>query len=296
MNRMLQRTLRGITEHLYLTAVGSGVIAAALLLLGSFGLIIRNLDGIVSAWNQDAHVSAYFRMNTPPEVQIAAQQAVATRPEVISATHVTEEEATAWIRAQMPDLVPILDDLGTKVLPASLEITLRPERVTPADLEAFTASLMDSGSFEMVDYGRDWVGRLDTFLSLVRGMGVVLGGLTAFGTLFLVANTVHLAIYARRDELAIMRLVGATDGYIVGPFALEGAIQGLIGAAVAVAALYVLHGALYMRVGGLLPVAMGQEELHFLPIPVVVLLLLAGPLGGASVNTLATIRFLRQLS
>jgi cell division transport system permease protein len=94
----------------------------------------------------------------------------------------------------------------------------------------------------------------------------------------------------------IMRLVGATDGYIVGPFALEGAIQGLIGATVSVAALYALHGALYLRIGGLLPVAMGQGELHFLPFPIVALLVLAGPLGGASVNTLATMRFLRHLS
>lgn len=295
MNRLFQRTLRGMTEHLYLTGVGSGVIAAALLLLGGFGLVTANLEGLLAAWNRDAHISAYFKAGTAPAAQAAAQATVAQRAEVASVELVTEAQAAAWMRAQAPDLMPLMDDLGDKALPASLEITLRPDQVNPAAMDAFATSLVGAGSFDLVDYGRDWVGRLDALVSLVRGMGVALAGLTALGTLFLVANTVHLAIYARRDELEIMRLVGATDGYIIGPFALEGALQGLIGSGVAVAALYAVYVALSAQ-AGTMALAMGQGGLQFLSGPVLAGLLLAGPLGGAGVTTLSTLRFLRRMA
>lgn len=295
MNRLLSRTLRGILEHLYLTMVGAGVIATALLLIGTFALVLRNLDGLVSTWNHDAHLSAYFRSQTPMEVQIAAHQAIVARPEVASVEHVTSEEAGAWLKEQMPQMRPVMEDLGKDALPASLEILLKPEYLTTEAVERFAKSLSDSGSFTDVDYGRDWVGRLDTFLSVMRAFGAVLGVLTALGTLFLVANTVHLAVYARRDELAIMRLVGATDGYIVGPFALEGALQGLLGGGVAVSLLLALHQSLQGRLGALLPAALGTSELAFLPAPWLLLLVMVGSLGGASVNTLAVMRFLRSL-
>lgn len=293
--RIFQRTFRGILEHLYLTSVSTGVIAAALLLVGTFVLVVRNLDGVVSAWNHDAHVSAYFRPQTPPEVQVAAQQAVAGRSEVLEVQRVTEKEAAAWMQEKMPELSPVLEDLGNQALPASLEITLKPESLTPENVARFAKSLEDNGAFEDVDYGRDWVGQLDTFMSLLRAFGAVLGGLTAVGTLFLVANTVHLAVYSRRDELEIMRLVGATDGYIVGPFALEGVLQGFLGGTVAISLLYGLHHSLEGRLGSLLPLALGNEGFHFLPLPWLAVLVLIGMLGGASVNTVAVLRFLRQL-
>lgn len=295
MTQLLRRTLRGILEHLYLTVVGAGVIAAALLLIGTFVLVVRNLDGLVSTWNHDAHISAYFRPQTPAEVQVAAQQAIAGRREVASVEHVTTEEATTWMKEQMPQMTPVMEDLGKDALPASLEIVLKPEYLTTEQVEAFAKSLSDAGSFSDVDYGRDWVGRLDTFLSVLRVFGGVLGGLTAVGTLFLVANTVHLAVYARRDELAIMRLVGATDGYIVGPFAMEGALQGLLGSSVAVALLWALHQSLEGRLGTLLPAALGTQELAFLPAPSLLLLVMVGTLGGTAVNTVAVVRFLRSL-
>lgn len=294
--KLLQRTLRGILEHLYLSLVGAGVIATALLLMGTFALVVQNIDGMISGWSHDAHLSAYFRIDTPAEVQISAQQSISGRAEVMTVSRVSEADADAWMRDQMPDMAPVLDDLGENALPASLEITLRPEQLDPDAVERFAKSLIDSGAFESIDYGKEWVGRLDTFLSLLRALGLVLGILTATGTLFLVTNTVHLAIYARKDELAIMRLVGATDTYIVAPFALEGGLQGFIGGLSAVGLLFVLFESLERRVGNLLPVALGNDGLHFLPLPFLTGLILLGFLAGASVNTLATLRFLRQLS
>jgi cell division transport system permease protein len=284
-----------MSENLYLTLVGAGVIAAATLLMGTFALLLTNLEAVVATWNQDAHVSAYFLPGTAPETQFSMQQAVASRPEVELVEHMTSEEAAIWMKEQMPELKPVLEDLGSDPLPASLEITLKKEFLTAEEVERFARSLSDGGAFADVDYGRDWVGRFDAFLSVATGFGAILAICTALGTLFLVANTVHLAVYARQDELEIMRLVGATPGYILAPFAIEGAAQGFLGGLVALIALMGLHQGLEARLVALIPVALGQAKLVALPITIQLGLLSGGVLGGAGVNSLAAFRFLRRL-
>lgn len=299
--RLFVRVYRGISEHLYLTGVGTGVIAAATLLIGAFALVLTNLEAFVSSWNQDAHVSAYFRSDTPKDAQAITQQAVMARPEVKSVEYVTSEQAASWMKEELPDLGPVLADLGPEVLPVSLEITLKDEYLTTEKVALFAQTLTDSKSFADVDYGRDWVGQFDTFLSVASGFGVILAVFTSLGTLFLVANTVQLAVYSRQDELEIMRLVGATSGYILSPFVIEGAIQGLIGGIIALVLLFFLHGGLEARLvavvpEALLPTMSGQLALLPLPLKFQVLLLVGGVLGGAGVNGLAAWRFLSKLT
>jgi cell division transport system permease protein len=207
---------------------------------------------------------------------------------------VTSEEAQAWLRGRTPDLAPVLDELGADALPASIEVTLRPDATSGAAMGAFVEMLQASGPFAEVDYGQEWVARFSTFISLLVALALALGGIGAVATLFLVGNTTHLIIHSRRDELEIMRLVGAADGFILGPFVLEGALQGLLGGLLGVAALYGIHQAVGAGAARLLSAAVGGG-VRFLDPAWLVALLFAGVVLGAAAAGLSARRFLLRL-
>lgn len=290
------RAIRGIREHTWLFVVGVGVIAAALFVLGLYGLVVVNLRAAVGSWRTDVHVTAYFEPGTVGAAREQAQKAVAARPEVDSVDYTDEAAARAWMEERMPDLVPVFAELGDEALPASLEITLQDRTPSGEALAAFAESLQAMGVFEVVDYGEEWVRRFQTFVSLLSAVGLILGAVIAAAATLMVGNTIQLAVHARRDEVEIVRLVGGTDGYILAPFLVEGALEGLLGALVAVAGLYGVHQGLLLRVHEMFSVAFGGESLRFVPLAWSVALGLVGAALGVLAAFVAVQRFLRRVS
>lgn len=292
----VRRVFRGIREHLYFFAVSTGVIASALVLLGLFAMVVRDVNAMVSSWQADQHVSAYFAPGVSTEAQAQMKALIEQRREVLKVELVTAADAAAWMVAKAPETEPVLKELGPDALPASLEITLQPEATSPEKMGLFVKSLTDSGAstWEDVDYGQDWVARVHTFLSLLTALGLAFGITTVVATLFLVANTIHLVVHARQDELQILRLVGASERYILGPFIVEGVIQGLIGGAIATAVLYAIHTSLLLRLHELLALAMGTSP-TFLPAAQVFVLVTLGVAFGAGASWGAVRRFLAGL-
>lgn len=288
---VLRRAGRGLHENLSLHVVSAGVIATSLTLLGVFLLAEVNLRGLTGAFAGDVQVSAYFRDGIDDATRTNVQAMVAARPEVASVVYVSETDALAWLSTHSPELGPVLDDLGTSALPASLEITLRSD----AALTDFASSLRQTRAFDDVDDGHEWVTRMAAFLSLLTTLGVALGVAISAATIFLVGNTVHLVVHARRDELAVMRLVGATDPFILGPFLLEGAITGLCGGGVAIGALYLVHAGLRTGAEAVFAGALGPAGVAFLGPGWSLAIPLLGAALGAAATWGAVRRFLAGL-
>lgn len=293
--RLLSRTWRGVREHLYLSFVSVGVIATSLTIVGVVAMAVLNLRTVVGAWEADVHVSAYLKDGLDEAGRQAALAAVQARPEVVSARYVSSADAQAWLTQRTPDLAPVLTELGADALPASVEITLRPESASGAAITAFAGSLAEGGAFTEVDYGQEWVARMSSFISLLTALAGALGGIGAVATLFLVGNTTHLVIHSRRDELEIMRLVGATDSFILGPFVVEGLLQGLAGGTLAVAALWAVWRAVGAGAAQLLSAAVGGGGLSFLSAPWLLVMVLVGGALGALAAGLSARRFLGRL-
>jgi cell division transport system permease protein len=291
-----RRAFRGIREHFYLTTVSVGVITAALVLGGVYALAVVNLQAVVSGWQHDVHVSAYFAPGVDEAARAAALSEMAGRPEVEKVELVSSEDARAWMEARVPEVGPVVAELGADALPASLEVTLRQAHQSPAAMDAFAASLTASGSFAEVDYGREWVERADSFLAVLRLLGVALGGILAVATLFLVGNTINLVVFARRDELEIMRLVGATDSWILAPFLVEGALQGLVATLLAFGSLELVHTGLLSRLHDVLPLAFAAGTLEFLPAGMAVGMAAAGVTVGVLPAWVAVRRFLAGMA
>ncbi len=290
---ILRRTLRSLKENFSLNLVATGVIGATVLLAGVYLSALQTLDRVVESWDRDAHVSAYFQPEIEVELRFATKDQITARQEVATVSYVSEEDAAAYLSERVEEVGPILEELGPEVLPASLEITLSQGHATPAEIQAFVDSI-DGPPFEHVDYGQDWVQRFHTFLTLLRGLGLVLGVLISLAAIFLVGNTMHLVAYARRAELETMKLVGATWGFTALPFALEGCVQGLIGGGMGLLGVYALHQVLVARLEDALALALAGAELSFLGAGWAVLLLGASVLLGVCGCLWSVTRFWRK--
>ena len=135
----------------------------------------------------------------------------------------------------------ILDDLKENPLPNAFEIILLPTTGTDDHLENMARQIESLEDIDQVEYGQHWMGRVSSFLSLFRFAGLAMGGLFFMATIFIVANTIRLVLYSRREEIDIMRLVGATDRFIKAPFYIEGVIQGLSGALIGLGILFIIY-------------------------------------------------------
>jgi cell division transport system permease protein len=287
---IVRRAFRSLWENFYLNAVSTGVIAAAILLMGMSLWVQHNINSAVSSWSRDVQVSAYFQPDLPEADREAIRDRLARDPNVVRVHYVTEEEARTWLTERVDGLGDVFEELGPGVLPASLEITLVKGNDLEAQIEALSPWLRDE-EFAEVDYGREWIGRFDTFLKVVKGLGATMGTIILISALFLVTNTVYLVIYNRRDELEIQKLVGATTGYIVAPFIVEGFFHGLFGGLVALAGLWGAHSILTAQLQSVLLLGL-VPELSFLPIGWLAGLVLTGLVLGVGAATVAASRFI----
>ncbi|HCH62291.1 MAG TPA: hypothetical protein DFR83_05770 [Deltaproteobacteria bacterium] len=287
---ILRRAVRSLWENLYLNVVSTGVIAAALLLIGMSLWVQHNVSSAISSWSRDVHVSAYFQPDLPEADREAIRDRIARDPKVAKVRYVTEEEARQWLIERVEGLDGTLDELGPGVLPASLEITLADSTDMEAQVEALAPWLRDE-EFAEVDYGREWIARFDTFLQVIKMLGASMTLLILVAALFLITNTVYLVIYNRRDELEIQKLVGATTGYIVAPFIVEGFVHGLVGSVVSVVGLYAAHIALSSRLESALTLGL-VPSLDFLPGALVLVVILMGLVLGVGAATVAASRFI----
>jgi cell division transport system permease protein len=278
---ILRRTLASLWENLALNGVVVGVIGAALLVAGTYMQVMVNVDRIVERWDRDVHISTYFYTDVPVDRRFAVKDDLARLPEVKQILYVSEDEARAYLEERVPDVKPILEELGAEILPASLEITLRDTYTRPSDITRFVEKIQ-STDFENIDYGQEWVQRFNNFLSLLQMMGVALGSLIGGAVIFLVANTMHLVVYARKAELETMKLVGATWNFIAMPFVLEGAALGAMGAGTAILGMWGIHTVVFRRLQSYLQLALGEDQLVFPPAPLLWGLVGVGVLLGVA--------------
>jgi cell division transport system permease protein len=209
-------------------------IGLALFIGASFVLGLFTARALLTSWGAQASMTLYLDPAMPDADARALAQDLRLRGDVL-VRYVDPQMALKRLKVELGELATALDGLSKNPLPPSLEVTPREPLPGPA-LRVLAAEMGQLHGVRDVEYGREWLDKLE---ALGRGLRAFAAGalLAVLGAaLLVVANTIRLAVYARRDEIEIMKLVGATDGYVRAPFLLEGALQGLLGAGVAVAA------------------------------------------------------------
>ena len=260
--------------------LSTGTIALALFVLGGFLLVTANLDRLGVEWSRAAELSIYLKDDVTPAERRAVELAVAPSDVVAAHEYVSKADALARFKQTFSDLSAAMDTLGENPLPASIEVRLRPGTGASANVDLLAAKVRQLPGVADVRYDRQWLARLVSAIGIIRGVGLVLGTVLTFAAALTVANVVRLALYARRDELDIMQLVGAPQAYIRGPFVMEGVMQGGIGALVALVVLGSAFVALRGRYLVPLAAAMNVSYIQFLPAELCVLLVVGGMVVG----------------
>lgn len=189
----------------------------------------------VDDWRREARVVVYLTADAEDAARDDLLARLRAAPWARRVDRVGVEEAAARFRRAFPSLADLVSEGGAR-LPESVELVPATE-ASPASLEEWMVEIAAHPAVEAVEDDRRWLSELDALVSVVRGAGLVLGGVLLGAAVFTIASVVRLTAFLYHDEIAVMRLVGATEFYIRGPFYAEGLLQGLIGGVVAAAAL-----------------------------------------------------------
>jgi len=233
----VEEAMSSLWRSRFMNAVSIGTIAVSLFVLGAFLSIASSLAVVVARWTERVQVIVYLEEDIEDRVRESLENRLREDPAVQSIDRVSREEALRRFRSLFRDLSSLPEDLGENPFPPSLEITLRQDHQSPAGVERLARAFADVPGVKEIQYDLLWIERLATGIRLVRGVGAFLGGILVLAGVFTISNVIRLTVYAREDELDIMRLVGATQAYVKGPFVVEGMIQGGLGGLLAVALL-----------------------------------------------------------
>jgi cell division transport system permease protein len=221
-----------------LSALSVTTIAFSLFTVGLFGLVAVNLRQALRGLEERVEIVAYVLRGTPAEAIAVASQDISAFPEVQDVNYVSEEEALQRARTELVEFRDAYRDLQVNPLPASIEIRMKDGYRDAPSVERVAQRLKGFGFIDDVRYGREWVQKLDHLRNITGLVGLVIGLAFAAVAVVIIGVTIRLTILQRAREISIMRLVGATNWFIRGPFLLEGALKGLLGGLLSLALCY----------------------------------------------------------
>ena len=268
-----------------LTSLSAAMVGLALFVVGLFALATHNLRLALESVEERVEVVAYIRDDTRSDEIIIARRELSALPEVLGVRLITKEEALDIARRDLPEFGELFTDLAVNPLPASLEVQLRPGRRDPQTVERVAAQAQLYPFIEDVEFGREWVDKLFTLRRMGGLTASVLGAAFAVVAALIIGAAVRIAVFARREEIKVMQLVGARDGFIRRPFVVEGAITGLLGGLLALALTYGTFWAVFRYL----------FNVAWIPSEWAGLGLLSGTVFGAFATGLAVRRYLKEV-
>jgi len=237
----LRQALLNMRRNLTVHILSLGTIVACLLILGSFLLLFVNLNNWLGQWGSALSMSIYLKDGTSAYKRDKIDAFIRALPGARIRRFISKEEAMHDLKAALGEEAGFLERLAHNPLPASYEVIFENAGADEIYPEKIKEQLLALDGIEDVQHSTQWLKRLEGFLDVVRLMGYVIGGLLCLCIVFIVTNTIKLTIYSRRDEIEILKLVGATDWFVKLPFLLEGMIQGILGGGMAIVSLFLSY-------------------------------------------------------
>lgn len=238
MRLTLRETLLAFRRAPLLSALSVMTIAFSLFSLGLFVLVAVNIRDALQQVEERVEIRAYIADGTPVEAIAAALGDIGAFPEVARADGISQDEALERARAELGEFRDVFD---AAFLPASIEVRLKPGFRDPETVGAVAARVRTYPFVDDVRFGEDWVRKLYNIRNLATAAGIILGVAFAAVAVIIIGATIRMAVLARGREISIMRLVGATDGFIRRPFLLEGLSKGVLGGILALGLTYLAH-------------------------------------------------------
>ena len=257
------------------------LIALSLTALGGFWLLSLNLGRAIDQWGDRVRVVVYLKDEPAAGRLDDLMQRIEGVGGIQRLRYVSKAEALRTLKRSLGSQADIADQLPRNPLPASVEVTPDASITTPEGTRALVGRLAALPEVDEVQGGSQWVDGLAQFRRLFEGVGLVIGAVLALAAILTVTTATTLVLHLRREEMEIMRLVGATENVIRLPRLLQGMAQGLVASIVALATLEIAYALAVPRLEPLLPVTIGLERVTFLSPLQALALIGAGTMLGA---------------
>jgi cell division transport system permease protein len=224
--RSVREALTASRRAPLLSVLGVMTIAFSLFAFGLFGLVAVNIRKALEQVEERVEIRAFVSDSTEIESVAAAMKDIGEFPEVLRVDYVSKEQALARARKEMGEFADVFE---AGVLPASIEVHLRPGMRDPTTVKSVADRIRTYHFIDDVRYGEEWVAKLYRLRTIATVAGIALGVAFAAVAVIIIGATIRMTVLARAKEISIMRLVGATDMFIRLPFLIDGLVKGVGG-------------------------------------------------------------------
>jgi len=235
MNLAVREALRAFQRAPMLSLLSITTIAFSLFAFGLFGLVYLNLRDALAQVEERVEIRGFVAEGTSAEATSAAVGDIAAFPEVASVRYVSDVQALERARRELGEFEDVFE---AGILPASIEVRLREGKRDPESVRSVARRLEFYDFIDDIRYGEEWVEKLYKIRNIATAVGLSLGVIFAIVAIIIIGSTIRMAVLARSREIHIMRLVGATNGFIRAPFLVEGFLKGFLGGLLALVLTY----------------------------------------------------------
>ena len=269
-----------IRSNKYTTLSAIGIISIILLVFGLFLLSLHNLNIFAEVLKSDMEVVAFSSGNASDQLLQKIKSEIEAMRETETVVLISKDDAIGMFARDMAGFQGVIKGLTENPLPDTFRIKIVPDSRNPEDMRTLAEKLMHMEGIDDVEYGKEWVERLNALITALNVLSVIVGGIMFILVLFIVSNAIKLTFLMRRDEIEIMKLAGATRLFIRIPYIMEGGILGLISAGASVVMLYVIHNLIIYKIPSSVYLWLGGIELSFISMKGLIAIIVTGIIVG----------------
>ncbi len=235
---ILKEAIRGLSKNKLMALVTFGVMFFSLFIFGLFLISTINLFLLIQKAEEKVAITVFLKDELKEDEIASLRKDIATLMGVRKVIFVSKQEALEQFTKDLGEDSDLLEALEDNPLPSSFDVKLYESFKDPENLENISSKIDAMPGVEEIKYGKEWVKILDRVVKILVGIDLILGVIISLSSIFVVANTIKLTVFARRQQIEIMELVGASNRFIIGPFIVEGIIEGVLAGAVAAGLLF----------------------------------------------------------
>jgi len=283
--------MANIRENRLVHLIGIGTMSIAFLIFYAFILIFVNINYWTEKQGKTLTMSIYFKDEPDSAVIENIKKELFLFPGVTVKQFVSKNDAMKSLRRKLGEKAGLLDGLKQNPLPASLEIILSRDKGGDTLPYQLKTRLEKITIVDEVQYSQEWIRRVQAIMEAIKIVGIIFGGLLFLAALFIITNTIKLTIYSRKEEIEILKLIGATNRFVKIPFMIEGSIQGFLGGVVALLILFLVYIIAIAKID--IRIGFASLDIVFLSPQYILFLLLMSVVIGFIGSTISLGRFFR---
>jgi len=260
----IKKALQDISSNRFLNAITIVTIGLSILIISSFSLFFLNTNALLNAWKKGIRVFVYLQQDATEANRLDLRYQIQRMQDVREIHFISKETALNRLKDQMRHQSALLENLKKNPLPDAFEIRIVDASRELKKVAALAEKIESLPQVEEVEYGQHFIAKFSHLIDIFKFVGYAMGGLFFIATLFIIANTIRLVLYSRKEEIEIMRLVGATDRFIKTPFYIEGLMLSALGGTIGLGALFTAYRLVLSRFQSSL--SLDRLEIQFLSI------------------------------